>query len=232
VLSAAAGALPGSRLADWATTGDPRFATRDGRTAFGLVFTPPAPGGGFGRDLTPRIATAAAAAAPRGWTTGMTGLSQLAAGGPTHGKSALAEVVLGGAGALLVPTYVFASFLALLPLLMAAIAIPTTFLLVGGLTYLTPVSIIVEFLIALIGLGVATDYSLLVVTRWRENRAPGTENQAAVVSAMNSAGRAAVFSWLTVACRPAPVGGILTVTHSPRPACIHDAATLCGPPRA
>jgi len=128
--------------------------------------------------------------------------------------------------------YVFASFLALLPLLMAAIAIPTTFLLVGGLTYLTPVSIIVEFLIALIGLGVATDYSLLVVTRWRENRAPGTENQAAVVSAMNSAGRAAVFSWLTVACRPAPVGGILTVTHSPRPACIHDAATLCGPPRA
>src|SRR5262249_31596599 len=166
VLSAAAGALPGSRLADWATTGDPRFATRDERTAFGLVFTPPAPGGGFGRDLTPRIA--AAAAAPSGWKTGMTGLSQLAAGGTARGKGALAEVVLGGAGALLVLIYVFASFLALLPPLMAAIAIPTTFLLVGGLTHLTPVSIIVEFLIALIGLGVATDYSLgawLVVTR-------------------------------------------------------------------
>src|SRR5262249_10666752 len=98
VLSAAAGALPGSRLADWATTSDPRFATGDERTAFGLVFTPPAPGGGFGRDLTPRIAAAAAAAAPPGWKTGMTGLSQLAAGGTARGKSALAEVVLGGAG--------------------------------------------------------------------------------------------------------------------------------------
>jgi RND superfamily putative drug exporter len=100
------------------------------------MFTP-APGGGFGRDLTPLIATAAAAAAPPGCKTGMTGLSQLAAGGTARGKSALAEVVFGGAGALLVLIYVVASFLALLPLLMAAIAIPTTFLLAGGLTYLT-----------------------------------------------------------------------------------------------
>ncbi len=43
-----------------------------------------------------------------------------------------------------------------------------TFLLVGGLTELTGVSQIVEFLIALIGLGVAIDYSLLVVSRWRD----------------------------------------------------------------
>ena len=39
-----------------------------------------------------------------------------------------------------------------------------TFLIVGGLTEITGVSQIVEFLIALIGLGVAIDYSLLVVT--------------------------------------------------------------------
>ena len=74
-----------------------------------------------------------------------------------------------------------------------------TFLLVGGLTEVTGVSQIVEFLIALIGLGVAIDYSLLVVSRWREERAAGRDNAAAVTEAMNHAGRAVVFSGLTVA---------------------------------
>jgi RND superfamily putative drug exporter len=75
----------------------------------------------------------------------------------------------------------------------------TTFLLVGGLTEITGVSQIVEFLIALIGLGVAIDYSLLVVSRWREERAAGRDNIAAVTRAMDHAGRAVVFSGLTVA---------------------------------
>jgi RND superfamily putative drug exporter len=74
-----------------------------------------------------------------------------------------------------------------------------TFLLVGGLTEITSVSQIVEFLIALIGLGVAIDYSLLVVSRWREERASGHDNESAVVRAMDHAGRAVVFSGLTVA---------------------------------
>src|SRR5207302_10825364 len=62
----------------------------------------------------------------------------------------------------------------------------------------TNISFIVEFLIALVGLGVAIDYSLLVVTRWREERAHGRDNAEAVVAAMNTAGRAVVFSGLTV----------------------------------
>ena len=57
--------------------------------------------------------------------------------------------------------FVFASFLALVPLLIAAVSILTTFLLVLGLTTFTDVSFVVQFLIALIGLGVAIDYSLL-----------------------------------------------------------------------
>jgi RND superfamily putative drug exporter len=59
--------------------------------------------------------------------------------------------------------------------------------------------VIVEFLIALIGLGVAIDYSLLVVSRWREERAAGRDNEDAVLTAMSHAGRAVVFSGLTVA---------------------------------
>jgi RND superfamily putative drug exporter len=196
-VAASRAVYPGSRVADEANTGDARFATRDGRTSFGLLFTRPQ--SGFGTDRSPQLERASQAAAPPGWHTAVTGLAQLEGGGSSKGTSALTEAMLGGVGALAVLVFVFASFIALLPLLMALVAIPTTFLLVGGLTRLTSVSVIVEFLVALIGLGVAIDYSLLVVTRWREQRALGAGSEAAVTEAMASAGRAVVFSGLTVA---------------------------------
>jgi putative drug exporter of the RND superfamily len=199
VFTTAARPVPGTRVADQATTGDTHFGTTDGRTTFALVFT--VPGGGFGADAsTPRMVAAATAAAPPGWQTGVTGLTQLAAGSSTtKGTSTLAETMLGGLGALAVLAFVFGSLLALLPLLMAAVTIPATFLLIGGLTYVTPVSMLVEFLVALIGLGVAIDYALLVVTRWREERDNGADNATAVRDATAAAGRAVVFSGLTVA---------------------------------
>jgi RND superfamily putative drug exporter len=61
------------------------------------------------------------------------------------------------------------------------------------------VSFIVQFLVALIGLGVAIDYSLLLVTRWREERDHGRDNHEAVVVAMQTAGHAVLFSGITVA---------------------------------
>ena len=51
--------------------------------------------------------------------------------------------------------------MAFVPLLMAALAVPTTFLVLWPLAPVTDVSVVVQFLIALIGLGVAIDYSLL-----------------------------------------------------------------------
>jgi RND superfamily putative drug exporter len=51
------------------------------------------------------------------------------------------------------------------------VSILTTLLIVLGLSYVADISAIVEFLAALVGLGVAIDYSLLIVTRWREERA-------------------------------------------------------------
>ena len=97
----------------------------------------------------------------------LTGFDALAedSGGDSEGPGVLLEATLGGLGALVVLTFVFASFLALVPLLMAFVSIMTTFLLLLGLTELTAVSPIVQFLIALIGLGVAIDYSLIVVSR-------------------------------------------------------------------
>jgi RND superfamily putative drug exporter len=111
----------------------------------------------------------------------------------------LLEALLGGALALLILIFVFRSFMALMPLLMALAAIPTTLLLVWGVTTVTHVSFIVVFLVSLIGLGVAIDYSLLVVLRWREEHRAGVPNEAAVIRAVETAGRSVIVSGTTVA---------------------------------
>ncbi len=200
VFGAVQAALPGVRVADYATTHDPAFVTGDGRTTFALVYAPSA--GGFGGpDPSPAIQRAVTAALPSGWHAGLTGEQLLANGKPAaaKGTGVLAEAMIGALGSLVILALVFGSFLALLPLLIGGVSVFATFLIVGGLTEITGVSQIVEFLIALIGLGVAIDYSLLVVSRWREERARGAANADAVTIAMAHAGRAVVFSGLTVA---------------------------------
>ena len=97
-----------------------------------------------------------------------------------------------------------------MPLFLAAIAILTTFLLLFGLAQVTEVSFVVQFLVGLIGLGVAIDYSLLIVTRWREERA--REPDGAIERAMATAGRAVVLSGTTVAI------GLLALVVVPVPA--------------
>ena len=200
VFSALQHAMPGVRIADYATTGNRDFITRNGQTTFALVYTPPVSGFG-GPGLGAPIQRTLAAAAPSGWRTGLTGTQLLAAGAPSKAKGTglMAEAMIGSLGALVILAVVFASFLAFLPLLIGGVSVLGTFLMVGGLTEITGISQIVEFLIALIGLGVAIDYSLLVVSRWREERAAGRQNSEAVAEAMNHAGRAVVFSGLTVA---------------------------------
>jgi hypothetical protein len=154
-----------------------------GRTTFALIQAPvPVEFGPYiETQLDPALDKAAAA---EGFDAGMTSYALLAAGGDQESSSVLVETLLGAAGALVVLLFVFASFLALLPLLIAGVSILTTFMLVLGLTTFSDVSIIVQFLIALIGLGVAIDYSLILVSRWREERAHGRSNEQAVVVAM------------------------------------------------
>jgi putative drug exporter of the RND superfamily len=141
--------------------------------------------------------------------TGFDALQQQTGG--SDGPGVLLEALLGGAGALLVLSFVFASFLAVVPIMMAVASIMTTFLLLLGLTAFTSVSPIVQFLVALVGLGVAIDYSLLVVSRWREERSHGHPGDEAVQRAMETAGRAVVFSGITVAI------GLLALIALPLP---------------
>jgi putative drug exporter of the RND superfamily len=187
----------GLRSVDVTNTSDARFTTADHRTAYGIAYLPP--GGVFDNGLTARLTQSVQRATPAGYTTAVTGLGPLQTGsGQSGGLGLLAETLIGAAGALLVLIFVFASFVAVLPLVMAGISILTTFLLLLGLTAITEVNFIAQFIIGLIGLGVAIDYALLVVTRWREERAHGADNRIAVEKAMAHAGRAVVFSGLTV----------------------------------
>jgi RND superfamily putative drug exporter len=190
-------AEPSLRVVDLAVTGDSSFVTDNGKSTFALVYTPPV--NGFGSDTQLTAAQGILQRQLPGYDIGLTGLNQLATGSSTKGPGVLVETLIGALGALIVLAFVFASFLAFLPLLVAAVSILTTFLVVLGLTYLTEVSFIVEFLIALVGLGIAIDYSLLLVTRWREKRARGSDNRTAVLTAVETAGRAVVLSGLTVA---------------------------------
>jgi RND superfamily putative drug exporter len=187
------------RVVSYPSTGDRRFVGADGRTVFGLVFTPPTRGAST-PDYGGQITRAMSSVLPAGATVHVTGISELSTVDDTgSGSSVLTETLIGGLGALMVLAFVFGSFLALVPLLVAAVSILTTFLIVLGLTQVSDVSFIVQFLVALIGLGVAIDYSLLLVTRWREERAHGYSGDEAVHRAMASAGRAVLFSGVTVA---------------------------------
>jgi RND superfamily putative drug exporter len=193
-------ALPGTRMVSYADTRDPVFLTDDGRTTYALVY--PEPFESF-TDLGPDVAMKpilerATAETDLEW--GVTGYNLLAQGtDDPEAPSLLVDTIIGGLGALAVLLFLFASFLALVPLLIAAVSILTTFTIVLLGTYVFDISFVVQFLIALVGLGVAIDYSLLVVNRWREERAHGRDNHDAVVVAMQYAGHAVVASAGTVA---------------------------------
>lgn len=178
----------------------PKWVTDGGHTVYAIVFVPPPTAAqGFGDPYETRAQSLLASLAPVGSTPGITSYDALSSGADAKGPGVFVETMIGGFGALAVLAFVFASFLALLPLFIAAVTILTSYLALLGLTYVTNISYIVEYLVALIGLGVAIDYSLLIVTRWREERAHGLDNHQAVIAAMGSAGKAVVFSGVTVA---------------------------------
>jgi RND superfamily putative drug exporter len=196
----AAAALPGARTASWVSTGDRAFVSADGRTTFELIY-PVASITSANPYATalPRLDRALAGQHVHGAPVRVTGATILSSGGRGAGDSVLVETLLAGLGALVVLAIVFGSFIAITPLIIAAAAIPTAFAFIFALTYLTTMSTLVQNIVALVGLGVAIDYALLIVTRWREERGNGRSNRAAVLRASATAGRSVLFSGITVA---------------------------------
>ena len=193
------------RVVSYPAVNDPRLVSPNARAVLGLVY-------GRNNSLTSaQIAARMRAAAPPGVTVAATGLTALINAPGSGGIGVIGEVALGAIGALLVLILVFGSLLAVVPLILAGVSILATFLLIGAITAFTNVSQLVEYLVALVGLGIAIDYSLLVVTRWREERDRGRTNDEAVVVAMSTAGRAVAFSGVTVGI------GLLTLVLLPVP---------------
>ena len=205
---------PRARIAGFGSTGDRTFVSEDGGTAFVYVFP--------GRSDDPFGANVEAMRTLRddlnavqvgGGPVLLTGYDALydSSGEGAEGPGLLIEAVVGGVGALLVLIFVFGSFLAVIPLAMAISSVLVSFLLLYILTSVTEISPIVQFLVALIGLGVSIDYALLIVVRWREEIEKGKAGDEAVEAAMATAGRAVVFSGTTVAV------GLLALIALPLP---------------
>jgi RND superfamily putative drug exporter len=100
---------------------------------------------------------------------------------------------------LLVLVFVIGLVAAGLPLAMAFCGLASTLLVLLGLTYLTDVSIYAINVATMFGLGLSFDYGLLVVNRYREERAAGYDIAGAVERTTATAGVTIAFSALTVA---------------------------------
>ncbi len=87
---------------------------------------------------------------------------------------------------------------AILPALVGGSAVIVTLALVFGLGHLTTLSIFVLNITTLFGLGLGVDYSLFMVSRFREELARGHSVDDAVTITVATAGRAVTFSGLTV----------------------------------
>jgi putative drug exporter of the RND superfamily len=210
----AAATMPGALVSSYFTTGDAMYVSRDRHTTFAEVY-PPGPATVATQSGAARMRAAAAAGLPSGITVNITGhnaLDEASAKGSSGGPSLLVEAVIGALGALVILLFVFGTLPAvLMPVVVAAASILNTFTLVWALTYVTDVSIIVQFLIALVGLGVAIDYALVMIFRFRDELRDGAEVDAALVETVTHAGRSVIVSGSTVAI------GLLALIAVPLP---------------
>ena len=91
------------------------------------------------------------------------------------------------------------SLAATIPFLFAAATITGTLGIVFIVAHHLTMATYVTNLVQLIGLGIAVDYSLLIVYRFREELERGASKDDAIVRTMSTAGRAVIFSGATVA---------------------------------
>jgi putative drug exporter of the RND superfamily len=88
---------------------------------------------------------------------------------------------------------------AVTPLLVAVVAVAGALLILLGVSEVADISAYSVNVVTMLGLGLAVDYSLLVISRFREERAGGQELPAAIERTLATAGRTVAFSGLTVA---------------------------------
>jgi len=203
---------PEYRVGSYYSTGSRAYVSKDGHSTFATIYPPGKPG--FDSNShTGDVRDAIRAALPADVQFHLTGRDALFdSQGSSSGPSVFTEALIGGAGALIILLFVFGTIPAvLMPIVIAIASILNTFTLTWALTYATSVSRIVQFLIALVGLGVAIDYALLMIFRFREELRHGQDVETAVVETMKHAGRSVIVSGSTVAI------GLLSMVIIPIP---------------
>jgi RND superfamily putative drug exporter len=210
----AATTMPGALTSSYFSTRSLLYVSRDRHTTFMNVY-PPGAARVDAKSGAEKMRAAAARGLPAGFTVEVTGhdpLEEASMHGSSGGSGVLLETMIGGLGALVILLFVFGTLPAvLMPIAVAVAAILNTFTLVWALTYVTHVSIIVQFLIALVGLGVAIDYALLMIFRFRDELREGKDVESALVETVTRAGRSVIVSGSTVAI------GLLSVILMPLP---------------
>jgi uncharacterized membrane protein YdfJ with MMPL/SSD domain len=209
----------------WAETRDDRFISNDGTAAYVVVQL----------AITDEAAVDEMPALrglidqPAGLTLQLTGVAPATQDQAEQSEKELVQAeTVSFPFAALILILVFASLVAAgLPLLVAALAIPTT---LGGV-YLaaqaTELSIYVQNVATMLGLALAIDYSLFMVSRFREELRRGRDVASAVEITVATSGKAVTFSGLAVAVglsglllfqptalRSFGIGGALTVAAS------------------
>jgi putative drug exporter of the RND superfamily len=210
----AAKASPGALTSSYFSTGSLAYVSRDRHTTFMEIH--PAGLAKFdtksGAVATRNAAAAGLPAAISVHVTGHDPLEEASTHGASGGPGVLLEALIGGLGALVILLFVFGTLPAMLmPIVVAVAAILNTYTLIWALTYITNVSIIVQFLIAIVGLGVAIDYALLMIFRFRDELREGADVETALVETMTHAGRSVIVSGSTVAV------GLLSMVLLPLP---------------
>jgi RND superfamily putative drug exporter len=213
-ISDAAKVNPGSRVSSFWSTHSRDYVSKDGHTTLAEIYPPGTPTFSSSVHID-QVRAKLKAGTPSGVTANLTGRDPIydaSSGGSSGGPSVLTEALIGGLGSLVILFFVFGTLPAvLMPIAIAVASILNTFTLVWVLTYITNVSIIVQFLIALVGLGVAIDYALLMIFRFRDELREGEDVETALVETMTHAGRSVIVSGSTVAV------GLLSMIVLPLP---------------
>ncbi|MFI4977931.1 MAG: MMPL family transporter [Solirubrobacterales bacterium] len=186
-----------ARVATYANTGDPRLLSRNGGST--LIAA------SLRADAQPQDAVDRIERAFKGNDHVLLGGSDVA----LRQVDKQSSEDLGFAEVLVFPLVALLAFLffrgvaVLLPLAVAILAVFSAFTMLVAINEALPLSIFALNLVFGLGLGLAVDYSLFLVSRFREELGRGAEVPQAVRTTMSTAGRTVLLSALTVAAAAA-----------------------------
>ncbi len=184
-------------IVGYAQTADPRFIGTTGDASWVLVNLNMSADAAISAvdSIQAEIST------PPGFDVALTGAAPLSAAMSAQSEKDLAQAeTISLPVALLILMLVFGSLVAAgLPLFVAGLTIPTTLALVWVVAQRLTMSIFVTSVVTMLGLALAIDYSLFMVSRFREEMACGASVQEAVEKAVATSGKAVAFSGTAVA---------------------------------